>query len=100
MYDLLLLFLQINPSTARCVSWDFDTVSWITDGCTTTIVDNSTFSCSCTHLTNFAVLVVSVLTCTAYNVLYKTPCAVVGVLFHFPVIVSALRTFAEELRTV
>ncbi|XP_064387784.1 uncharacterized protein LOC135335951 [Halichondria panicea] len=46
-----------NPSTARCVSWDFVSDSWITDGCTTEVMNETTFRCSCTHLTNFAVLV-------------------------------------------
>ncbi len=59
MCDLLPLFLQANPSTARCVSWDFVSDSWITDGCTTEVVNETTFRCSCTHLTNFGVLVVS-----------------------------------------
>ncbi len=53
--------MQTNPRTARCVSWDFETVSWIMDGCTIAIVDNTTFNCSCTHLTNFAVLIVSLI---------------------------------------
>ncbi len=95
--DLLTLSLQTNPSTARCVSWDFVSDSWITDGCTTEVVNETTFRCSCTHLTNFAVLVVSSFLTTPFSL---KPCAVMGpVLFHSPV-VFALRTFAKELRTV
>ncbi len=59
--------IQANPSTARCVSWDFVSDSWITDGCTTEVVNETIFRCSCTHLTNFAVLVVSSLLSTAFS---------------------------------
>ena len=61
------LIIQTNPSTARCVSWDFVSDSWITDGCTTEVVNETTFRCSCTHLTNFAVLVVSSLLSTVFS---------------------------------
>lgn len=59
MVNTYSMFVQTNPSTFRCASWDFATVSWTTEGCDTIIVDDSTLQCKCTHLTNFAVLIVS-----------------------------------------
>ena len=49
--------------TEKCVFWNFETSSWSTKGCRT-IKDemiNSTrnIKCSCTHLTHFAVILVS-----------------------------------------
>ena len=68
----------------RCVSWDFDSegiytvfailaivhntsmllcvTEWTTDGCETDLaeVDEGVVTCSCNHLTNFAILVVSI----------------------------------------
>lgn len=50
----------------RCVWWDFAAADgqgkWSTDGCSTTLTDNmdpDVVKCLCTHLTNFAILVVS-----------------------------------------
>ena len=41
-----------------CVSWDFTLQDWITEGCTTIVGEDMVVTCNCTHLTNFAVLVV------------------------------------------
>ena len=49
---------HFNASVHRCAYWDFTNASWLTDGCK----ENKTASnvthvcCTCTHLTNFAVL--------------------------------------------
>ena len=42
----------------RCASWDFQTKRWVTDGCDTFQLKDS-FLCKCSHLTNFAILIVS-----------------------------------------
>ena len=46
-----------------CVSWDFNVKrgNWTSTGCTLSNVNNESgvFTCACNHLTNFAVLVVS-----------------------------------------
>ncbi|XP_048590196.1 adhesion G-protein coupled receptor G1-like [Nematostella vectensis] len=45
-----------------CVFWKFTTSSpsysgsWSTDGCTAVSSDNHVTTCSCNHLTNFAIL--------------------------------------------
>jgi len=61
-----------------CVSWDFDGVvdpgtnvtrgNWTDNGCMLTSTDNDSgvFVCSCNHLTNFAVLVVSCIQLSYY----------------------------------
>lgn len=45
-----------------CVSWDFEAAggkgNWTTDGCAMASNDDVVM-CNCTHLTNFAILVVS-----------------------------------------
>ena len=42
-----------------CVTWDFEQEDWISDGCiTSNITQDGIVTCSCNHLTNFAVLVV------------------------------------------
>ncbi len=54
------LIFQVKEGSERCVSWDFSSNNWVTDGCIT--VKNNTsgiIECHCTHLTNFAILVVS-----------------------------------------
>ena len=45
-----------------CVFWDFSRNDWNREGCTVTeaIGPNGVVTCHCNHLTNFAVLVVSV----------------------------------------
>ena len=48
---------SLAPS-ARCVYYDFSNVAWQTDGCTKVAFNNvsNAVTCSCSHLTNFAVL--------------------------------------------
>uniref|UniRef100_UPI00358FEC71 adhesion G protein-coupled receptor E1-like isoform X3 n=1 Tax=Myxine glutinosa TaxID=7769 RepID=UPI00358FEC71 len=52
--------LQIVPTgkkeKAACVFWDLETDAWSTDGCTVLSQNSSEVTCSCNHLTNFAVL--------------------------------------------
>ena len=48
---------QVSRGSEECVSWDFTTNSWTGDGCSTERVGD-TVTCQCSHLTNFAVLVV------------------------------------------
>ncbi|PIK61624.1 putative G-protein coupled receptor [Apostichopus japonicus] len=47
-------------NNSQCVFWDFDAVNgrgdWSTDGCTVSATSNTTTTCECDHLTNFAVL--------------------------------------------
>ncbi|XP_064387261.1 adhesion G-protein coupled receptor G2-like isoform X2 [Halichondria panicea] len=50
--------ITIREGSEKCVSWDFSSNRWVTDGCVT--VRNETTNvveCQCTHLTNFAVLI-------------------------------------------
>ena len=49
----------IAPGSERCVSWDFDLQDWTPQGCTTSVGQNGTVTCHCSHFTNFAILVVS-----------------------------------------
>ena len=42
-----------------CVSWDFNLSDWTSRGCRTSVGRNGTILCTCDHLTNFAVIVVS-----------------------------------------
>ena len=49
----------LAPGTEQCVSWDFITQDWTPNGCTTIVGEDNIVTCSCNHLTNFAVLVVS-----------------------------------------
>jgi len=55
-----------------CAYWDYmsneDAGGWRTDGCTRTVIDDDsmddeglTVVCKCNHLTNFAVLIVSIM---------------------------------------
>ena len=41
-----------------CVSWNFTLQDWTPEGCTTNVSIDGVVTCSCDHLTNFAVLVV------------------------------------------
>uniref|UniRef100_A0A8C4R4K2 Uncharacterized protein n=1 Tax=Eptatretus burgeri TaxID=7764 RepID=A0A8C4R4K2_EPTBU len=50
------LFLQEKKEKAKCVFWDMKTNTWSTDGCTVLSQNSSDVTCSCNHLTNFAVL--------------------------------------------
>ena len=43
-----------------CVSWDFSLQDWTGKGCTANISEDGIVTCTCNHLTNFAVLVVNV----------------------------------------
>ena len=42
-----------------CVSWDFILDDWTAEGCETDAGSDGVVTCNCTHLTNFAILVVS-----------------------------------------
>ena len=48
----------------RCVSWDFEANggegNWTTEGCETIGLVDGVVTCQCNHLTNFAILVVSI----------------------------------------
>ncbi|XP_071114229.1 adhesion G protein-coupled receptor B1-like [Haliotis cracherodii] len=48
--------VETNYSEPACGYWDFDKGSWLTDGCTSTEVNESFTRCDCNHLTNFAIL--------------------------------------------
>ena len=50
-----------------CVSWDFTLQDWITEGCTTIVGEDGVVTCSCNHLTNFAVLVVMLTTAILFS---------------------------------
>lgn len=65
--------MQISRDRSEvCVSWDFEAAggigNWTSVGCTTAdVIDESAdgdemliVTCRCTHLTNFAILVVSI----------------------------------------
>ena len=55
------LYIQdfLLPGSEVCVSWDFNLLDWNRTGCWTIVGKNGTITCACNHLTNFAVLVVS-----------------------------------------
>ena len=59
---------SLAPGTEQCVSWDFITQDWTPNGCTTIVGEDGIVTCSCNHLTNFAVLVVSHPTCITITV--------------------------------
>ena len=40
------------------MTWDFTLQDWVTSGCTTAVGEDGVITCTCNHLTNFAVLVV------------------------------------------
>ena len=48
----------MRSGSEMCVSWDFMLRDWIPNGCTTIVGQDGVVTCSCNHLTNFAVLVV------------------------------------------
>ena len=49
------------PGSEVCASWDFDLQSWSRRGCNTVTGESgTTVTCTCNHLTNFAVLVVTI----------------------------------------
>ena len=50
-----------------CVSWSFALREWTPEGCTTSVNQDGIVTCSCNHLTNFAVLVVINLMCSHYT---------------------------------
>lgn len=56
-FDALIQFTA--PDTEVCVSWSFILQDWTTEGCRTDIGEDGIVTCSCNHLTNFAILVVS-----------------------------------------
>uniref|UniRef100_T1JBP7 Uncharacterized protein n=1 Tax=Strigamia maritima TaxID=126957 RepID=T1JBP7_STRMM len=45
-----------NISNPTCVFWDYDKHTWSDDGCSVKMTNRTHTVCSCTHLTNFAVL--------------------------------------------
>lgn len=49
----------MQSTAPRCVSWNFTLQNWTTEGCTRTSSQGGVVTCSCNHLTNFAILVVS-----------------------------------------
>ena len=58
-----------------CVFWDFSRNDWNSEGCTITeaVGPNGIVTCQCNHLTNFAVLVVSV-TLIIYHTVVNIVC--------------------------
>lgn len=42
-----------------CAYYNFNISNWSTDGCEKIKEDNTTITCQCDHLTNFAILMVS-----------------------------------------
>ncbi len=56
------------PGSEKCVSWDFDRQDWTNRGCKTSADQDGTVTCSCSHLTNFAVLMVS---CYYYTMVWN-----------------------------
>ena len=56
---MVFYFLQFPiPDSEVCVSWDFLLQNWTPQGCNTIVGEGGIVTCSCNHLTNFAVLVV------------------------------------------
>ena len=49
-----------NQTQLRCGFWEPDAQVWSTDGCSITSDNQTGVVCTCNHLTDFAVLVVSV----------------------------------------
>ena len=49
-----------NQTQLRCGFWEADAQVWSTDGCSITSDNQTGVVCTCNHLTDFAVLVVSV----------------------------------------
>jgi hypothetical protein len=58
-FDTIYTQFTVPGSEAVCVSWNFTLQDWTTEGCITNNVgENGIVTCSCNHLTNFAILVV------------------------------------------
>ena len=58
-YIAVIQYTELNSE--MCVSWDFDLQEWTTRGCNVAITDGgNTAICQCNHLTNFAVLAVTI----------------------------------------
>ena len=64
--DLDSLIQSKIQGSERCVSWNFTLQNWTTEGCTTNVSQDGIVTCSCNHLTNFAILVVSNLLSSGY----------------------------------
>lgn len=47
-----------HHSAVSCVYWHFPSSSWATHGCSSRSISPSTTSCSCSHLTSFALIVI------------------------------------------
>ena len=58
---MVIITQLIVQGTETCVSWDFTLQDWVSDGCNTTIGEGGVITCTCNHLTNFAVLVVRII---------------------------------------
>lgn len=50
----------LGSRALRCVYWDDTAASWLTDGVTLVTSENGTASCLTGHLTNFAILLVTI----------------------------------------
>ena len=62
IFEFSVLYLQFTaPGSEVCVSWSFTLQDWTPEGCTidVTQLDEGIVTCSCNHLTNFAILVVT-----------------------------------------
>ena len=50
----------MRAGSEKCVTWDFGMNDWSTEGCSLNATSSDGIvTCTCNHLTNFAVLVVS-----------------------------------------
>ncbi|XP_055954372.1 uncharacterized protein LOC130010644 [Patella vulgata] len=56
--DVIFTFSHINTSlsNATCSYWDIQDMSWNNDGCVVISTNDTSTTCSCNHLTNFALL--------------------------------------------
>jgi hypothetical protein len=57
--ELLVEVANVTISTFTCAYYDFAVMSWLSEGCNSTVVavsSKTTILCACKHLTNFAVL--------------------------------------------
>ena len=61
MISICVALCLIANSVALCY------IEWTTEGCETTEVNESVVICNCNHLTNFAVLVVSIPYMSVYS---------------------------------
>ena len=57
LYRIIILQFKADGSET-CVSWDFSLRDWTEKGCTAKVSEDGIITCTCNHLTNFAVLMV------------------------------------------